>query len=140
MVKASSIEIVKETRSWIGTPYRHQHSTKGQGCDCLGLVRGVYAFVHGRDAESPPPYSPTWGESGRKEFLLDAAQTYLTPVEDAYPGDVLVFRMLKGRIAKHCGIVSKEGYMIHAYQGAGRVEETRLVPYWMNRFVGVFRF
>ena len=28
-------------RSWIGTPYVHQVSVKGGGCDCLGLVRGV---------------------------------------------------------------------------------------------------
>ena len=27
---------------WIGTPYRHQASLKGVGCDCLGLVRGVW--------------------------------------------------------------------------------------------------
>jgi len=32
--------IVVETRDWIGTPYRHQASLKGVGCDCLGLVRG----------------------------------------------------------------------------------------------------
>ena len=34
-------EIVAAARSWIGTPYRHQASLKGVGCDCLGLVRGV---------------------------------------------------------------------------------------------------
>jgi cell wall-associated NlpC family hydrolase len=33
--------IVAEARTWIGTPYRHQASLKGVGCDCLGLVRGV---------------------------------------------------------------------------------------------------
>ena len=34
--------IVAEARAWIGTPYRHQASLKGVGCDCLGLVRGVW--------------------------------------------------------------------------------------------------
>lgn len=37
--------IVAETRDWIGTPYRHQASLKGVGCDCLGLVRGVWRAV-----------------------------------------------------------------------------------------------
>ncbi|HXO72313.1 MAG TPA: peptidase P60, partial [Bradyrhizobium sp.] len=34
--------IVAEARSWIGTRYCHQASLKGVGCDCLGLVRGVW--------------------------------------------------------------------------------------------------
>ena len=36
----------------IGTPYRHQASLKGVGCDCLGLVRGVWRAVHGRGARA----------------------------------------------------------------------------------------
>jgi NlpC/P60 family putative phage cell wall peptidase len=35
-------QIVVATRDWIGTPYQHQASLKGVGCDCLGLVRGVW--------------------------------------------------------------------------------------------------
>ena len=34
--------IVAEARAWIGTPYRHQASLKGIGCDCLGLLRGIW--------------------------------------------------------------------------------------------------
>jgi NlpC/P60 family putative phage cell wall peptidase len=37
--------IVAETRAWLGTPYRHQASLKGVGCDCLGLVRGVWRAI-----------------------------------------------------------------------------------------------
>ena len=33
--------------SWIGTPYRHQASRKGVGCDCLGLVLGVWRELYG---------------------------------------------------------------------------------------------
>ncbi|MGA8997361.1 MAG: peptidase P60, partial [Pseudolabrys sp.] len=40
-------DIVAETRRWIGTPYRHQASLIGVGCDCLGLVRGVWRAVVG---------------------------------------------------------------------------------------------
>jgi NlpC/P60 family putative phage cell wall peptidase len=36
------IRIGAEARAWIGTPDRHQASLKGMGCDCLGLVRGVW--------------------------------------------------------------------------------------------------
>ena len=39
--------VVKEALSWLGTPYRHQGSRKGVGCDCLGLVMGVWRAIHG---------------------------------------------------------------------------------------------
>jgi NlpC/P60 family putative phage cell wall peptidase len=48
-------DIVAETRSWIGTPYRHQASLKGVGCDCLGLVRGVWRAVIGVEPETSAP-------------------------------------------------------------------------------------
>ena len=37
--------VLAEARSWLGTPYRHQGGRKGVGCDCLGLVRGVWKGV-----------------------------------------------------------------------------------------------
>lgn len=40
-VPVSRKAVVAETRSWIGTPFMHQHSVKGHGVDCGGLVRGI---------------------------------------------------------------------------------------------------
>ena len=40
-------DIVAAARGWLGTPYRDQASLKGVGCDCLGLVRGVWREVLG---------------------------------------------------------------------------------------------
>ena len=37
--------IVAAARAWIGTPYRHQAALRGVGCDCLGLLRGVWRDV-----------------------------------------------------------------------------------------------
>ena len=48
-------DIVAETRGWIGTPYRHQASLKGVGCDCLGLVRGVWRACVGDEPEQRRP-------------------------------------------------------------------------------------
>ena len=48
--------IVAIVRAWCGTPYRHQASRKGVGCDCLGLVRGVYRELHGADPAVIPAY------------------------------------------------------------------------------------
>ena len=38
---------VASARGWLGTPYHHQASLKGVGCDCLGLLRGVWREVIG---------------------------------------------------------------------------------------------
>ena len=65
--------IVAEARSWIGTPYRHQASLKGVGCDCLGLVRGVWRAVIGDEPERAPAYARDWAEASGDEAFARAA-------------------------------------------------------------------
>ncbi|MEZ5945918.1 MAG: NlpC/P60 family protein [Hyphomonas sp.] len=133
-------EIVAEARSWIGTPYRHQASLKGVGCDCLGLVRGVWRAKVGPEPELVPPYSPDWAEALGEETLLEAGARHMAevPASGAKAGDVLIFRMGTGVPAKHCGMATGEGSVVHAYWGRAAVE-TRLVPWWRRRIVAAFR-
>lgn len=133
--------IVAETRSWIGTPYRHQASLKGVGCDCLGLVRGVWRVVIGEEPERAPPYAPDWAEAAGGEPLADAAARHLVPIDrDSFsPGDVLLFRWRANLPAKHAAIVSGEGLMVHAHDGAA-VTEVALAPWWRRRLAYAFRF
>ena len=132
-------EIIRRTRLWLGTPYRHQASTLHAGCDCLGLIRGVYRALHGAEPEPPPPYRPDWAETGGRELLLEALSRWLIPVQDPQPGDVLVFRMAPGAVAKHCAIQSGPERMIHAYWGRACVESV-LGRWWRERLVAAFRF
>ena len=101
------IDIVAIARTWLGTPYVHQASVKGAGCDCLGLLRGVWRELRGPEPEDPPPYSPDWAEAGGTETLYRALARHLAPVDraDLRPGDVALFRMAPRGPAKHCGIV-----------------------------------
>ena len=131
--------IEEVARSWIGTPYRHQQKVKTFGCDCLGLLRGVYEEVTGDKSETPPPYTPSWGEGTGRELMLEAAHKYLVPTDVMRSGCVLVFRMKPGAIAKHCGIVVGEGAMVHAHMTRGVVEES-LGAHWTSRVVGMFTF
>ena len=63
--------IVAAARGWIGTPYRHQASLKGVGCDCLGLLVGVWREVTGKAVGSLPPYTPDWAEANGRETLAE---------------------------------------------------------------------
>ncbi len=136
--------IVAAARGWIGTPYVHQASTKGAGTDCLGLLRGVWREVLGAEPEVVPPYTADWSEAGRREDLWAAAERCLLPVApgDVGPGQVLLFRMREGAVAKHLGISAAcpagESF-IHAYTGHGVVESPLSAP-WARRIVGRFAF
>lgn len=132
--------ILKECRSWIGTPYIHQASLKGVGADCLGLVRGVWRHLYGSEPEKVPAYSPDWGEVNENETILNAAQRNFVKVDkEPLPADLLVFRWRQGVIAKHVGILSTENKFIHAYESSG-VVEANLGVHWKNKIVAIYRF
>ena len=134
-------EVLGAANGWLGTPYQHQASRKGAGCDCLGLVRGVWREIYGAEPRPVPPYSPNWAEKSARETLLEAARACLMPIEghDARPGDIALFRMHPKAPCKHIGILSGPTTMIHAYWGRA-VIETHLVPYWAKRWVYSFSF
>ena len=133
--------IVAEARSWIGTPYRHQSSRKNVGCDCLGLLRGVWREVIGGEPELPPAYSADWAEAGKTEALAEAARRHLTEIalDEIAPGDVLLFRWRPHLPAKHCAILVAPERMIHAHDGAA-VVEVYFASWWRRRLAFAFRF
>ena len=144
--------VVAEARAWMGTPYRHQASLKGAGCDCLGLVRGVWRGLLGEEPERVPGYTRDWSEAGGVEALAEAGRRHLVEIDPAtaLPGDVLVFRMRPGGPAKHAGILIEEATpgvggrwrpprFVHAYEGAG-VVTTRLTRWWAGRLAFAFAF
>ena len=131
-------DLLTEARSWIGTPYQHQATTKGAGCDCLGLIRGLYRYLYSEEPETPPPYAPEWGEVSAHDPLWQAASTYLTPApQEAEPGQVLLFRWTPHSPCKHLGLLSAHNRFIHAYEPVG-VVESPLVPLWRKRIAGRF--
>ncbi|HHC29834.1 MAG TPA: peptidase [Rhodobacterales bacterium] len=137
-------QIVAAARGWIGTPYVHQAARRGVGADCLGLVRGVWAEISGESPEVVPPYTPDWSEATGAETLLDAARDRLIAVAPGAqsPGDILVFRMRRGAVAKHLGLLAETGEaatFIHAYSGHA-VLESRLTAPWARRIAAIFRF
>ncbi len=134
--------IVAEARTWVGTPYVHQASLRGAGADCLGLLRGVWRAMYGVEPVPMPGYTPDWGEAGGRETLKEAAARWLHPATAEAPGDVILFRMRDGRVAKHLGIattIGSEAAFVHAYDGHGVVEQALSAP-WARRIAGRFVF
>ncbi len=145
MMKAAdemSVEaVVKAALSWLGTPYRHQGSRKGVGCDCLGLVRGVWRELYDTEPEDPGPYAADWAETGGGDRLMEAAKRHCRekPVADLSPGDLVLFRWRPNAPARHAAIMVAPDRFIHAYQGQA-VLISALVPHWRRRIAGVFAF
>ena len=136
--------VVETARLWIGTPYRHQASHRGAGCDCLGLLRGIWRDLVGPEPVTIPPYTMDWSEPQGDERLWLAALEHLVarPVDAPQPGDVLLFRMRDGAVAKHLGIQARTGpeaSFVHAYNGHGVVECALSAP-WARRVVARFAF
>lgn len=138
-------KVVAEARRWLGTPYVHQASVQGAGADCLGLVRGVWRGLLGNEPEQLPAYTPDWGEIGTSELLQAGAERHLLPLPADAPlmaGQVLLFRMRSGAVAKHLGILARAGTepsFIHAYERHGVVESPLSQP-WQARITARFAF
>ena len=132
-------DIVSVARKWLGTPYQHQASLRGVGCDCLGLIRGVWRELIGPEPEPMRPYSQDWAEAGGEETLLAVGETHFEKVDDWRPGDVLLFRFRDGVPAKHLAIATASDRMIHSHDRAC-VAEVAIIPFWRRRIVCAFRF
>ena len=137
-------DVVAAARGWIGTPYVHQQSRRGAGCDCLGLLRGVWREVQGSEPERVPAYSRDWSEPQGEERLWQAAARHLVTkeVSDEAVGDVILFRMRDGSVAKHLGVQAETGEkpsFVHAYTGHGVIESPLSLP-WHRRIVARFEF
>ncbi|MDO6478074.1 peptidase [Shimia thalassica] len=137
-------EVVTLARRWIGTPYVHQAACMGAGCDCLGLIRGIWSELVGHEPEHVPAYSMDWSEPQGDERLWRAARRWLipSPLQEELAGQVLLFRMRDRAVAKHLGIAAGMGVnasFIHAYSGHA-VTESPLSTAWRRRIVARFKF
>lgn len=126
-------------QSWAGTPYRHQASLKGVGCDCLGLIRGVWRELYVTEPEALKPYTMDWAETASGDPLLDAARRHFRQTDTLEPACVILFRWKAGTAVKHCGIYLGDDRFLHAYERHA-VMASPLIPHWRRRIAGSFLF
>jgi NlpC/P60 family putative phage cell wall peptidase len=137
-------EIVEETNSWLGTPYLHQNSLKGCGCDCLGLVRGIAVALNYLAPDFHKDHPEIFGY-GRSPYglLVPLFQSFCNeiPLEDMGIGHILIFRVETE--PQHCGILTGDNLFIHAHSAAPKVCSNSLTSgrnFWGDRITNVFQF
>jgi len=131
---------VSAARAWHGTPYRHQASTPGAGCDCLGLVRGVWRAIYGDEPVAMPNYSADWREARQRNGLLEAADVLMERAEgEPRAGQLVLFRLQRSLPPRHCGIMIGADRFIHAQEGLGVVEAS-MSESWRRRVAARFEF
>ena len=133
-------DVVAAARRFLGTPYRHQASLAGAGCDCLGLLRGVWRALYGSEPMAVPPYRADMRDPAHAGALRRAAEALLeTETGPITEGQVLLFRLGGAAEPKHCAILVSPERFIHAQERLG-VVEANLTDAWARRIAGRFRF
>lgn len=123
----SRAAVIAEARSWLGTPWVHQHRAKGIAVDCAGLVIGV-ARALGLVAEDFDVAGYGRQPDGS---LLSVCDDHMRRVSRAemQAGDVLVVAVAGD--PQHMGILVPYIHgglaLVHAASNAGRVVEHRLM-------------
>lgn len=136
----TAMAVVVAARAFLGTPYRHQASLAGAGCDCLGLLRGVWRALYGREPMAMPPYRADMRDPANAGALRRAAETLLiAQTGPLAAGQVLLFRLGGMAEPKHCGILVGPERFIHAQERLG-VVEANLTEAWTRRISGRFGF
>lgn len=131
--------VVAAAEGWLGTPYRHRAALKHVGCDCIGLIRGVWRDVTGVEVGPVPPYRADWRDLAAAEALEALAARHMDETAHAEPGDVLLFRIGPALVPRHCGILVSPGRFVHAQERLG-VVRAELEPGWSRRIARVLRF
>ena len=118
--------VVREARTWIGTPYHHRAAVKGAGVDCARLLIEVYAAAGVFEGFDPGDYPPDWflhrDEERYVETILRFADEFDPHDQPILPADVVVWKF--GRTFSHGGIVTAWPTIVHAFGLYAAVDET----------------
>lgn len=137
-MRPEAAEVAGAARVWLGTPYRHRASTLGAGCDCLGLLRGVWRMLYGAEPVAVPTYRADARDPAHAGSLLQAAERFLEAAEgEPRAGQVVLFRLIPNMPPRHCAIMLSETRFVHAQERHG-VVEANLTDGWRRRVAGVF--
>lgn len=135
MMDAVAPLIIAEARSWVDTPYHHQASRKGVGCDCYGLVWGVAMAVPG--LWRPPRVTRYSALPSARMARICARDMDRIGMDELAPGDVVHIRFHSH--PQHLAIVTADNTVVHSMANLGAVREHRYGGYWRSLTVQAYR-
>lgn len=119
--KNISNELVKQARTWIGTPYRYGANTKKKGTDCSGLTMSLFKDV----ANLSLPRN----SAAQCEYCFNV------PRNSIQPGDLIFFTSsTRGGKVSHVGLYIGNGKMIHASTSRGVIESGLDEKYYASHY------
>lgn len=126
--------MISAAREAIGTPFRHQGRTVGQGIDCAGLMVHS-AKSAGLEVFDTPAYSRRAG-GAMLEAALDAQPMLIQVRGTPLSGDIMLLRF----DGDPCHLALCAGpTMIHAWAIARKVCEHDFNREWQGRVVRIYR-
>jgi cell wall-associated NlpC family hydrolase len=142
--------ISSQARTWIGTKFKHQGRIKKSGkdlggCDCIGLVIGVFQEVFTDFHTRFPDFCDKLNYSRivKEPALLNGVQKYFKEksFESIEEGDLVLFSFSNALPPQHIGIIGKKNgnlSLIHAFCKIERVTEHFLDDYWKKYLFSVY--
>lgn len=113
--------LIKEARSWIGTPYAYGRAEKRRGTDCSGFIMSLFNGVYNVQL----PRSSAMQQEFSQPIKFERLQ----------PGDLVFFTTGKSSSrVNHVGLYVGNGKMIHASTSRGVMESALSEKYWKNTY------
>lgn len=138
----SRMDVVIEARAWLDTPFHHQASVKGAGCDCIGLIKGVGVALSLVDYNPASPQAQAFANYSilpNSRRMREGLATWLAeiPLHEATLADI--YFMAWGHEPQHVALITDKG-IIHSYSSVGKVVEHALDDSWLRRIVAAYRY
>lgn len=119
--KRISGELVKQARTWIGTPYSYGSNAKKKGTDCSGFTMSLFQDV----ANLKLPRN----SAAQCEYCFNV------PRNAMQPGDLVFFTSsTRGGKVTHVGLYIGDGKMIHASTSRGVIESGLDEKYYASHY------
>lgn len=121
-LSADRKEILRESREWLGVPYKYGGNSREEGVDCSGMVLMVY--LNAVDKKLPR------NSAAQAEFCHKLHPT------DVKPGDLVFFATGKDpEKVSHVGIMLDSENFIHSSASKGVMISQITLPYWTRTFM-----
>lgn len=130
-----------EARRWIGTPYHHQAATRGAGCDCVGLIRGVGLALQLWDDTEWPRFA-AYSRTPNPRVMGEGMRLFLAPADAPQAGDIVWLQWRAG-LPMHLAFLAEYNgrqTLIHALDSHGAVTEHGFTAEWQARAASYWRF